>query len=213
MRTFFETNSAVVAIAATGLLVSSLARAQEEQPAPPHFVDRSEQEAANPLKVGAIAGVGFPRPLSIEGMLAFGRVVAIGGEYGVLPATTIDGVQGALWSVAGDARIYPFRGAFFVGLRAGFQHIEASTQVAIESVPAGQELTYDAWFLNPRIGWLWTFGGPFVFGFEAGVQVPVKTEMTSSLSLSIAPEVQRVANVLGAAVIPTIDLLRIGLMM
>jgi hypothetical protein len=170
--------------------------------------------APNRPRIGAIGGVGFPRPLAIEGMVLLGTQGALGAEYGVLPTLTVGGVQVGLWSVAGDARFFPFRGAFFVGLRAGRQHIGASTTVALGSHgSAPEELSFDSWFVNPRVGFLWASRSGLAFGMEAGIQVPVGASVSSTLPLSLVPQAQSTADTIGNTVIPTFDLFRVGLLL
>src|SRR6516225_4081469 len=103
------------------VLVSREARADDRRDDPP-----ASDETVEPFRIGAIAGVGFPHPLAIEGLVKIEDVVAFGIEYAVLPKTTIGGVQTSLWSLSGDLRVFPFKGAFFVGARVGRQRIDAS---------------------------------------------------------------------------------------
>jgi hypothetical protein len=168
-----------------------------------------------PLRIGAIGGLGFPRPLAIEAIGEISEVVALGVEYGALPNVTISGVEVGLWSLAGDVRVFPFRGSpFFLGLRAGRQHIGATTNVAIMSYGSATEvLGLDSWFVNPRIGFLWTMQGGFTLGVEAGVQFPLSPSVSSTLPLSFYPSAQRTVDALGSTVVPTVDLLRIGLLL
>ncbi len=79
------------------------------------------------IRIGALAGVGFPRPITIEGMVGIGRAIAVGAEYGFMPDSTIGGVDMTLSSISGDARFFPFRGPFFLGLRGGHQRFGAGT--------------------------------------------------------------------------------------
>jgi hypothetical protein len=175
--------------------------------------DQATRESTTPpVRIGAIGGVGFPRPLAVEGMAVIDGVVALGGEYGVLPATSIDGVRVSLWSLSGDARVFPFRGAFFIGLRAGYQHLDAST-VVVRSISATETLALDSWVINPRLGFLWILPNGLAWGVEAGVQFPVEMAISSALPLSRIPSAQSTADTLGNGVIPTVDLLRIGLVM
>ena len=177
--------------------------------------DRVEDaDAVHELRVGAIAGVGFPRPLAIEPMVVLGGWVALGAEYGVMPQMTIDGVQTDLWSLAGDVRVFPFRGNFFVGMKVGHQHIDASTTVTVAPYgSAPEQLQLDSFYVNPRIGFLWTFHAGFTLGVEAGVQVPLSASVDSSLPLALAPSsVQNTINALGGAVLPTVDLIRLGML-
>jgi hypothetical protein len=201
---------------------SILATAQPQAPEPQAqpqdgktSPDRPAPESApRPLRIGAIGGVGFPRPLAVEAMAVMGGVAALGIEYGVLPATSIDGVSVSLWSLSGDARVFPFRGPFFIGLRAGHQHLEGSTTVVVRSIGSASEtLGLDSWFLNPRLGFLWISREGLALGVEAGVQFPVSTSQSSTLPLSLVPSAQSTADTLGNSVLPTVDLLRIGLIL
>lgn len=170
--------------------------------------------AEAPVRAGVIAGIGFPRPLAVEGMAVISQAVALGAEYGTLPAVTIDGVDTTLWSLAGDLRVFPLRGAFFLGLRAGRQHVGATTTIAVGSFGSATEvLGLDSWFLNPRAGFLWTTREGLSFGVEVGVQVPIGPAISSTLPLSLYPTAQRTIDALGRTVLPTVDLLRVGLLL
>jgi hypothetical protein len=176
-----------------------------------------DEHGVRPLRLGVLGGIGFPRPLSVEALAQLYGVVTLGAEYGVLPAITIDGVRASLWSLAGDVRVSPFRGAFsafFVGMRFGHQHAGADTTVTIPMLgSAGETLGLDSWFVNPRVGFLWTWRPGLAVGIEAGVQVPIHPAVSSTLPLSLAPEAQRTVTTLGNTVLPTVDLLRVGLLL
>jgi hypothetical protein len=184
-----------------------------------------------------LAGIGFPRPLAVEGLVLVGGRFVFGAELGALPSITVaggenlgtmpplvrgqpaskvsmDSVHVDLWSVAGDCRWFPFGGPFFVGLRAGRQHVEASTKINMTHLGSTPEtLAFDSWFLNPRIGLLWTPRGGLAFGMEAGVQVPFEPRVSSTLPLALDPVARSTAVQLGSSLIPTVDLLRLGIVL
>lgn len=167
-----------------------------------------------PLRVGVLGGVGFPQPLTVEGVAVLGGYVALGAEYGALPSTTIGGVHASLWSLSGDARVFPFRGAFFVGLRAGHQRLMASTTITVASVISlPEDLTIDSWFLNPRVGFLWTTRVGLAIGVDVGVEIPVNASISSTLPLALAPSAQNTIEALANGVVPTVDLLHVGLIL
>ena len=170
--------------------------------------------APPPLRVGVIGGMGFPRPLAIEALAEVSGYAALGVEYGVLPSITVDGVSASLWSFAADVRVFPFRGVFFVGLRLGRQHVGATTTIAMGALGNATEvLGLDSWFLNPRAGFLWTMDGGLTLGVEAGVQIPLSPDVSSSLPIALYPSAQRTIEALGSSVIPTVDLVRVGLVL
>ena len=103
-----------LALALMILAWGSIALAQDSSRPKPAFATplrdhRADESLPKSLRVGAIGGVGFPEPLSIEGMGMIDGTVALGAEFGALPTTAIAGVQTSLWALAGDVRLFPFR--------------------------------------------------------------------------------------------------------
>ena len=177
---------------------------------------RTAQPDAERMNVGAIAGIGFPRPLAIEGVLGFGKHVMIGAEYGFMPTLTVGSVQTRLWAVSGDVRVFPFGGAFYLGLRGGYQSLFAAASLSASGIGSYSEsVEIASLFVNPRIGFLWRFD-PIVLGFEAGIQIPVSPNVTRSASANLAgidvqadARLTSTADTLGSKVIPSVDLLRV----
>lgn len=173
-----------------------------------------DEDRARAVSVGVMGGVGFPRPLALEGFVTFGRHLLLGAEYSLLPTTSFGNVDARSWAATGDARVFPFGGAFFVGLRAGFQRVATEGSVTVLSATYREASTVDAWIVNPRVGLLFRFE-PFVVGIDAGLQIPVSatTTRTSSVDLAafgIESPVASATDVLGRSVLPTVDLLRVG---
>jgi hypothetical protein len=78
---------------------------------------------------------------------------------------------------------------------------------------ATEALALDSWFLNPRIGVLWTGDSGLTLGVEAGLQVPIDPTTSSSLPLSLVPGAQSAVDSIGKSLLPTVDLLRLGLLL
>ncbi|HEY8040443.1 MAG TPA: hypothetical protein VIF15_11645 [Polyangiaceae bacterium] len=200
---------------------ASTARAHAAAPdgAAPRPADNRDQDAsrdAEHLRIGALGSVGFPRPLAIEGMVKLERIVALGGEYSVLPPVTVSGVRTTMWAVAADARIFPFGGAFFFGARLGHQHLSADASFTVATAGTISEaFTVDSWFLNPRLGLLWTSKPGLTVGIDAGLQIPFSSSQSSTLppaALALAGGATSVPQTLGQSVLPTVDLLELGLL-
>jgi hypothetical protein len=213
-------SSHAVGVVALGLFFaesSGLARAAapkaRAKPAP-EAVDREAEPETDRVRVGALGSLGFPRPLAIEGLVEINRVLSLGAEYSALPATSISGVQTSLWALAADARVYPLRGGFFIGVRAGHQRLDASTSVTV--APYGSfagAMSIDAWFINPRIGFLWKSSAAVAIGFDAGILIPVAPSEQSNVppyALAAARSALGTAETLGKGVLPTVDLLQVG---
>jgi len=190
--------------------------------APPPSEASRDTEGENPLhaaekdehfRIGILGGVGFPRPLAVEGLIKVEQTFALGAEYSALPTLTISSVDTTFHAIAADARFFFFRGPFFIGMRAGRQHLSGSDVVTVPGYGTAQgTVTVDATFVNPRIGFLWTWNPGLTFGLDAGVQIPLTTSTSTSIPAgTVADErVRSVANSLGGSVLPTFDLLRIG---
>jgi hypothetical protein len=207
-----------------------VSNAQAPEAPPPSFGEQRPPEAdsaaaekpregtrrVDHLSFGVLGGVAFPRPIAVEGMLKIERLVGLGFEYSMLPGITVDTVNTHFWALAADARLFPFKNAFFVGFRAGRQHLGGDANIVMPGVGAANEsMSVDTTFINPRIGFLWTWGPGISLGINAGVQIPVSTSESSSLppGTPVDPRITRVANTLGRNVLPTVDLLQIGVML
>jgi hypothetical protein len=178
--------------------------------------EHAHDDGTRDVRIGAFAGLGFPRPLSVEGMLKIGDTVGLGLEYSLMPETTIASVDTKFNAIAADLRVFPFKDGFFVGMSAGHQHLGAvgSQTVAQVGTFSGQ-VTADTWFVNPRIGFLKTWGWGLTLGIDAGLQIPVSATITNTIpsELALSQSANDVATTLGKSVLPTVDLLRIGLLL
>jgi hypothetical protein len=196
--------------------LSPLAAKAAEPPPKGQSKDESDAERERKreqLRVGAFGGIGFPRPLSIEAMAKIDRTVGVGLEYSFLPKQTVYGVDATLWALDVDFRVFPFKSAgFFLGLAAGHQHLGVGTTTALTG-PMG--ITAATWLVNPRMGFLTTWASGLTFGMDVGVQLPLNATFSSNLptQFTVAQDITDVAHVLGNGALPTLDLLRLGLLM
>lgn len=167
------------------------------------------------VRVGVIGGVGFPRPLAVEGLIKLERVVALGVEYSALPTLTISSVDTRAWAIAGDLRLFPFQGPFFLGVRAGRQRVDASGSVTVSGRSLPESYTVDTTFVNPRLGLLFTFRPGITIGTDAGVQIPLSSTTSSTLpdGRPETAEVDRVVKFYANKWLPTVDLVRLGILL
>jgi hypothetical protein len=220
MRTFI-----VVMLFLGSLAIPRLAHADEREPnqAEPRQPvrdqvdhDATKDEHDDVVDIGVLGGIGIPHPLAIEAVVRLRKTVMLGAEYGFLPKTTISSVDVRMWSAAADLRVFPFKGAFFVGVRGGYQSLSGATTLSAANLGSYTEsVDVGTWFVNPRVGFLWVWK-PFALGIDAGVQVPLSTTVSrSSLLAAASPatdaQITSWTNTMGRTVIPTLDLLRIGL--
>jgi hypothetical protein len=179
------------------------------------------RRAREHVQVGALLGVSFPRPLSVEGIIKLEKLAALGIDYSSLPQIGVSGVQLTSWAVAGSGRVFPFRGPFFVGLRAGRQHLTADATVTAYGYAVPLELSVDTTFLNPQLGFLWTWNPGITLGVDAGLQIPLSSQAQSSVQAPVPAAAQpyvsptqqnleSVAKAVGQTTLPTLDLIRVG---
>ena len=206
----------VVASFAALLSIASTASAKDGKPASREDAIEGRDKKSEGVSIGVLGGIGFPRPFAIESVVDLDRRFMLGAEYGFLPQARIAGIHTSLWAASGDVRWFPFRKGLFLGLRGGFQHVAASATVDAGSAGIFREgVAIDTWFLNPRIGVLWIWK-PLVLGVELGAQFPlgVSTSSQSNIpsSTGITTQVASAAERVGRTVLPTVDLLRVGLL-
>jgi hypothetical protein len=212
----------VIVVALVGTTASAADRRSSAASASAEADDGASSKGRG-VRVGALAGVGFPRPVTVEGVFGVGRALAVGAEYGFFPESTIGGVDMSLSSFTGSARVFPFRSPFFLGIRGGHQRFDASMTASLGTFGSVTEtLSVDTWFINPRIGALWMWDSWLAVGIEAGIQIPLSSSVSSSLppNLPSDPRITRatstlstVTNALGTNVLPTFDLLKVGLVL
>lgn len=220
-----------VASAAVAVALSSTGQAAEpasakNDPAGPTTAgerasaEKRPREEAEHLRIGPMVGVGFPRPFAIEGFAKIEKLVGVGLEYSFLPRMNFANVDASFEALAADLRVFPFKGAFFVGARVGRQWLDAKARLQAGQLGAFNEsMAASTWFVNPRAGFLFTFRSGITIGIDAGVQVPVNpsyeragraTETGIAAQTGIDGTLVAVANGLGNKTTPTVDLLRLG---
>jgi hypothetical protein len=222
---------------ASALVLSFAGRASAAEPPPPPYAasvsasaqpsdsaeptpeDERDEPRRERFRIGVLGGVGFPRPLAVEAMVKVERLIGLGVEYSVLPSLTISDVRTSFSAVAADVRVFPLRSGFFLGMRAGYQRLGGETTVVVRdfgSFPVSARV--ETVFINPRIGFLWTWEPGITVGIDAGLQIPIGSE----ISRDIPPfaegsepdqELMRIARNIGQATLPTLDLLRFGFLL
>src|SRR5262245_17996676 len=112
MRVALVAASALVALVATAVSARAREAVRPSNACSAQAVDvpsrKADAEKPEALRVGAILGVGFPRPFSAEVLAKIANVVALGAEYSVLPTVALGGVSVRSTAIALDLRFFPF---------------------------------------------------------------------------------------------------------
>ena len=173
------------ALAGLVCLAPAIAEADEPAPAaetPPAESVYTRRGPLGPVKLGLLGGIGAPDGLQL-GLTAraFGRF-GVGVTAGTLPTVPIPGMQGAsAVRVSGEAylRLYPFKGAFFIGVGLGAMQMKASLDQTVQAFHQDQQASAHAYarsvYIAPQIGFLWLTRMGFTFGTDIGAQIPVIT--------------------------------------
>lgn len=173
----------------------------------------SGQKPSRP-RIGLYGSAGFPSPISVGALVAIDQRFLLGAEYGFLPVSQLAGFDVVHRSWSADARWFPFRGGpFFVGVRAGRQHLAASKTVTVSGWgSATGSTTADSWYVNPRLGLFRMWDSGFFVGADVGLKVPLGHSSTESVPYGqpMPEEVTKVRDTLSARVIPTITLAQLG---
>ncbi|CAN5923985.1 hypothetical protein BH11MYX4_BH11MYX4_06330 [soil metagenome] len=178
-----------------------------------------------PVRAGILAGIGAPDGIQV-GLTARGfRWFGAGVTLGMLPTTAVPGVSGAsVVRVSGEgyARIYPFKGAFFLGAALGAMQMKGSLQQSVQAFHQTQHAEAHAYahsvYLAPQIGFLWMTRSGISFGSDIGAQIPIITADVTydaekyGLVTPVEPKGSLASAMRFAASfpIPVVNLLRIG---
>ena len=213
---------AAFAIATTGFVERAEAQTEiaETTEAPPvvHKDKKHKKKhhgSPDDVQLGVLGGVGFPRPFSIGALLKIERAFAIGAEYSTSPTMGLGGADLSYHALAADIRIFPLQSPFFVGMRVGKQHLTGTTTFSTDQTgQLTESLSMDTWFVNPRLGFLYTSKEGLTVGCDAGLQIPISHTMTTTLpsDVPLPGTVESVTNFLGAKIIPTFTVVQLGML-
>ena len=159
------------------LAVASSARAQEEH---------------QTIHVGVLLGPSLPRPVDVEIFVKYADLVSLGFSYSDFPNFVADPLLSAIGANNGstttrlddfsayeaDVRVFPFRGAFFVGSSLGRQSLSGA--VTVQSNPGSRPATADikTIYATPRVGFLWAWSSGFLLGVDLGAQFKLSADQT-----------------------------------
>ncbi len=114
-----------------------------------------------------------------------------------------------------SARLYPFKGAFFVGCGVGAQRLTVKATDTQNGYTGDGNVVVNTLFVSPRLGFVHKFSFGLAVGMDGGVELPISGGVDASVNVagfSIAPprEALDVANKVKVTPIPIVHLLQLG---
>ena len=215
----------VLVLSAAVLASSHRAHAQvppPPPPPPPPLVLAPAAEEARPLppatssnRVGLLFGaVGAPLPLGIEAFARFHDLWGVGLGVGILPGAVGDLALGAAGisnasldalSFEAEARLFPFRGSFYLGGAVG--HLGVSATGKSHGYPVAVDIS--TLYASPRLGWLGVWNSGFTLGLDLGAQIPLSPDVKVTSASPSQSQLESFARALAALPLPTVSL-RLG---
>jgi hypothetical protein len=174
------------------------------------------QGALGTLRLGALAGVGAPSIFSGEALAKIGDWVGLTGDYGTAPSISLPiGNGGATISqttVSAGARVFPFRGAFFIGGAVGQQSVNAKVTQSAQGQTGGANFSTSAIFIEPQIGMLYRTSFGLAIGCDVGLEIPVTARGQSSVTdgVPLPGALSQAMTYAEKGPIPSVNLLRLG---
>jgi hypothetical protein len=151
----------------------------------------SPQATPSAWRWGASLLVGLPHPANLgidfrsNSTWSFG---ATGGWLGASWQQSGTSVSAAITNFDLRARWHPFRGAFFLGVILGGQTARGSATDEIDigggtQVPTTVKAAIKSGYFTPAIGWFRVAESGFIWGFDLGIQIPLKPNTQIEVSI------------------------------
>ena len=170
-----------------------------------------------------ITAVTLPRPFTGGIEAKWLDLVGVSASYGFLPQLTISSVKLKMNGYDFRLKLYPFRGAFFLGVGIGSQTLTASATDSVSGIPITASGSQVNSFVAPQLGWNWVWGSGFFMGIDLGVQLSmshtttVTTDQDSNALVTgstqyagIKSNILKMADLFGKTPLPVLTLVKVG---
>jgi hypothetical protein len=155
--------------------------------------------------VGAMVGlVSVPRIVDGEVFVKLMDLLSVGFSYSDFPHFAADPILTAVGANNGgrvarlddfsayeaDLRIFPFRGAFFFGSSLGHQSLRGAVTESTLAGPQTGTADVQSIYATPRLGFLWNWSSGFLLGLDAGVQLKLSSDVTTTVPPAASADLQ-----------------------
>lgn len=184
-----------------------------------------------PVRFGPVIGTGLPNVLNYGVTAKLWGYVGLGLNWGQTPEMQFSFYGDATVRYRefdGYARVYPFRGGFFVGVGAGHHRVDGSIVNSVQVPAPTGTLDYGysstgsvrSTIVTPQLGYFRNFAFGLALGIDIGAQIPIKSSditLESTLSSQVPPmlaaqaekPVRDTLGTIGRTPLPSVNL-RIG---
>jgi hypothetical protein len=163
--------------------------------------------------IGPSISLAIPTPsVGVEAKLA--NLVGASFDYGFVPEVSIQDVKLQLSSWRAGAKLYPFRGRFFLGVGYGSRTFTARKTVTAEGATESGELKVTSTYLAPELGWRFVWRSGFFMGLDFGWELVLRSsarlDLSAAFSASDRKDLDDLEKRIGKAGLPEIGLVRLG---
>jgi hypothetical protein len=177
------------------------------------------------VRVGALLGIiSIPRPINLELSIKPNELLGFGVGYSMFPPLEFDDVEVGIQAFNAVGRVFPFKGAFYVGLGFGYQMIDLEATRTIDGDAVTATIDESNLFITPQVGWLWIWDSGFALGINLGVQFALSSNPNVTLTddrgreirgpsgeeEELRDDVRNIGEWVADIPIPSVDLLKLG---
>lgn len=199
---------------------SQLTPAVSPAPAAPNadVAERRHEGVLGRHRLGALASAGFPSIVTGQLVYKYADWVGLTASYGATPSLSLpiaDGVRIEQHGFSGTGRVYPFRGAFFLGVGAGMSTFRSEQSAASGGYAARASMSTNTTYAMGELGFLHRFAFGLALGADLGIQIPMSSHATSAASVNgeaapVPQEIRDTMTFLSSKPIPVLNFLRLG---
>jgi hypothetical protein len=195
--------------------------------APPAGQKDKPAKSPRELRVGPLVGLGVPGGIEAGAAMTYRRFLGAGVQIGTIPGMRVPGVphqaRVTRFSVEAGGRVYPLKGALFLGAAIGYANLEATLDQKYTgygvSAPGHVRAELSSVYVKPEVGFLWKWDMGLMLGADLGVVVPMaarESQITASAGgqqMDVKGKVADVLSTAGRTPLPALGLLRVGWLM
>ena len=157
------------------------------------------------LNLPTLGGVGF----EAKALNLFGASF----DYGLVPDIKLSNVAAGMTNWTVGAKVYPFRGSFFLGAAYGNRSFHATVNDTTNNLNGRVDVSSN--YIAPEVGWRWVWDSGFYMGMDLGWQFVTSNTVAKSANFSqLDPSKQKNINdatdKIGTAGLPVLALMQVG---